>query len=143
MTVKSILDDKGYDVSAISADETLEAAAQFLAKKGIGAVIISKPEEEIAGILSERDIVRAVAKDGPSALAASVSAYMTENVKTSGASNSILEVMEQMTSGGFRHLPIVEDGHLLGIISIRDVIKHRMDEVQRESEHIKAYIAAG
>lgn len=143
MSVKSILDDKGYDVSSISADETLAEAADFLAGNRIGAVIISSPDSEIAGILSERDIVRAISQDGQAALSAPVSDYMTSDVKTCHSKNSILEVMELMTNGGFRHLPIVEESRLLGIISIRDVIKYRMDEVQRESEDIKAYIAAG
>lgn len=143
MSVRSILDDKGYDVSSISSDETLAEAADFLAGNRIGAVIVSRPDNEIAGILSERDIVRAISQDGESALSAPITDYMTSDVKTCHSQNSIMEVMEQMTNGGFRHLPIVENDRLLGIISIRDVIKYRMEEVQREAEDIKAYIAAG
>lgn len=142
MSVKSILDEKGYDVSSISANETLAEAADFLAGNRIGAVIVSRPDSEIAGILSERDIVNAISLDGKEALDSRVSKYMTADVKTCHSGNRVLEVMKIMSVGGFRHLPIVDDGRLMGIISMRDVIKYRMEEVQREAEDIKAYIAA-
>ncbi|MEW7006842.1 MULTISPECIES: CBS domain-containing protein [unclassified Lentilitoribacter] len=143
MTVKHILDDKGYDVSSISGDETIIEAADFLAGNKIGAVVVSSSEKEIAGILSERDIVRAVSQHGKEVLDRPLSTIMTKNVRTCDSGYSIMKVMELMTEGGFRHLPIVDDGKLLGIISIRDVIKYRMQEVEREAEDIKSYIAAG
>jgi CBS domain-containing protein len=140
MTVKQILDDKGYDVSTISANETIAEAADFLAGNRIGAVMVSSATKQIAGILSERDIVRAISEHGKDVIDQPISKSMTENVKTCKSSNSIQEVMELMTNGGFRHLPIVEDDELIGIISIRDVIRHRMNEVEIEAEEIKAYI---
>jgi CBS domain-containing protein len=140
MTVKQILDDKGYDVSTISANETIAEAADFLAGNRIGAVMVSSATKQIAGILSERDIVRAISEHGKDVIDQPISKFMTENVKTCKSSNSIQEVMELMTNGGFRHLPIVEDDELIGIISIRDVIRHRMNEVEIEAEEIKAYI---
>lgn len=143
MTVKHILDDKGYDVSTIAGEETILEAAHFLAGNKIGAVVISSAEKEIAGILSERDIVGAISQHGKEVVDQPLSSIMTKNVRTCDSSYSILKVMEVMTSGGFRHLPIVDDGKLLGIISIRDVIKYRMKEVEQEAEDIKSYIAAG
>lgn len=143
MTVKHILEDKGYDVSSISEDESIIEAADFLAGNKIGAVVVSSAEKEIAGILSERDIVRAISQHGKEVVDQPLSSIMTKNVRTCDSSYSILRVMELMTDGGFRHLPIVDDDKLLGIISIRDVIKHRMNEVEREAEDIKSYIAAG
>jgi CBS domain-containing protein len=140
MTVKQILDDKGYDVSTIAANETIAEAADFLAGNRIGAVMVSSATKQIAGILSERDIVRAISEHGKDVIDQPISKFMTENVKTCKSSNSIQEVMELMTNGGFRHLPIVEDDELIGIISIRDVIRHRMNEVEIEAEEIKAYI---
>lgn len=140
MTVKQILDDKGYDVSTIAASETIAEAADFLAGNRIGAVMVSSATKQIAGILSERDIVRAISEHGKDVIDQPISNFMTENVKTCKSSNTIQEVMELMTNGGFRHLPIVEDDELIGIISIRDVIRHRMNEVEIEAEEIKAYI---
>tara|TARA_R110002126_G_scaffold64660_3_gene165545 strand:+ start:1084 stop:1512 length:429 start_codon:yes stop_codon:yes gene_type:complete len=140
MTVKQILDDKGYDVSTIAASETIAEAADFLAGNRIGAVMVSSATKQIAGILSERDIVRAISEHGKDVIDQPISNFMTENVKTFKSSNTIQEVMELMTNGGFRHLPIVEDDELIGIISIRDVIRHRMNEVEIEAEEIKAYI---
>ena len=140
MTVKQILDEKGYDVSTIAASETIAEAADFLAGNRIGAVMVSSATKQIAGILSERDIVRAISEHGKDVIDQPISNFMTENVKTFKSSNTIQEVMELMTNGGFRHLPIVEDDELIGIISIRDVIRHRMNEVEIEAEEIKAYI---
>lgn len=143
MSVKQILDDKGYDVSTIFANETIAEAADFLAGNRIGAVVVSSDEKKIAGILSERDIVAALSEHGVGIVDQPISKFMTENVRTCKAESSIMEVMELMTSGGFRHLPIVDDEDLVGIISIRDVIRHRMKEVEKEADEIKAYIAAG
>lgn len=143
MTVKQILDDKGYSVSTMVSTGTVAEAIDFLAGNKFGAVVVSSEKVEIAGILSERDIVRAISEKGKDAVDLPISAIMTKKVTTCNSQNSIIQVMEIMTNGGFRHLPIVEDDKLIGIISIRDVIRYRMSEVEREAEEIKAYIAAG
>lgn len=143
MTVKQILDDKGYSVSTMVSTGTVAEAIDFLAGNKFGAVVVSSEKVEIAGILSERDIVRAISEKGKDAVDLPISAIMTKKVTTCNSQNSIIQVMEIMTNGGFRHLPIVEDEKLIGIISIRDVIRYRMSEVEREAEEIKAYIAAG
>ena len=140
MTVKSILDAKGRDVITLDPDRALSEAIRTLSERRIGAVVILRGEK-IAGILSERDIVRAVAKEGPAALDHPISSIMTANVKTCRESHTVHEVMEIMTRGRFRHLPVEERGRLVGLVSIGDVVKRRIEEVEREAEDIKAYIA--
>lgn len=141
MTVKAILDAKGHDVMTIGPDSTLADAAKLLSKHRIGALVVTKGDSRIAGILSERDIVRIVGEKGSSALAQPVSAAMTASVKICRETNTAMELMEIMTQGRFRHLPVEKDGKLDGIISIGDVVKLRIEEVLREAEDIKTYIA--
>lgn len=141
MTVKHILDQKGRDVITVSPSMGTAEAARFLADNKIGAVVVTGAGGKISGILSERDIVRAVAKNGAAALAAPISAIMTSKVTTCGESHSINQVMELMTNGRFRHLPVEEGGKLVGIISIGDVVRRRIEDVEREAAEIKAYIA--
>jgi len=140
MTVKAILDAKGRDVVTIAADRTLSEAAALLAERKIGAVVVMNGER-IGGILSERDIVRAIAQDGPTALEKPVSAAMTPKVRTCRESHTVNEVMQLMTQGRFRHLPVEKEGRLDGIVSIGDVVKRRIQEVEREAEEIRTYIA--
>ena len=141
MTVKQILDQKGRDVVTVNPSMGTEEAARFLADNKIGAVVVIGAGGKISGILSERDIVNAVASKGVDALAKPISAFMTTKVTTCGESHSINQVMELMTNGRFRHLPVEEDGALVGIISIGDVVRRRIEDVEREAEEIKAYIA--
>ena len=141
MTVKQILDQKGRNVVTVSPTMGTEEAVRFLAENKIGAVIVTGAGGKIAGILSERDIVRAVAAKGTDALAAPISAIMTSKVTTCGESHTINQVMELMTNGRFRHLPVESDGALVGVISIGDVVRRRIEDVEREAEEIKAYIA--
>ena len=141
MTVRSILDEKGHDVVTLAPAATLLEAAQLLGGKRIGAVVITAGDRRIAGILSERDIVRAVGEKGGEALALPVEQVMTAKVSTCRESHTINDVMEIMTRGRFRHLPVEKDGHLEGIISIGDVVKRRIEEVEFEAEQIKTYIA--
>ena len=143
MTVKAILDEKGRDVVTISAGETLGNAAALLARKRIGAAVVVKPDGSIEGILSERDIVRAVAERKGACLDDAVSSVMTAKVKTCTETSTINDVMEIMTAGRFRHLPVAENGKLIGIISIGDVVKKRIEDVVREADEIRNYIAAG
>ena len=141
MTVKQILDEKGRDVVTVNPSMGTEEAVRFLAENKIGAVVVTGPGGKISGILSERDIVRAVANKGADALTAPISAIMTSKVTTCGESHSINQVMELMTNGRFRHLPVESDGKLIGIISIGYVVRRRIKDVEREAEEIKAYIA--
>lgn len=141
MTVKSILEQKGHDVVTLGPDATLSEAASVLAKAKVGALVITNGDSKIIGILSERDIVRTLAKEGAAALTKPVRESMTAKVKTCTESHTINEVMEIMTSGRFRHLPVERNGLLDGIVSIGDVVKKRIESVEREAEEIRNYIA--
>ncbi|HEV2557024.1 MAG TPA: CBS domain-containing protein [Microvirga sp.] len=141
MTVKHILKTKGRDVVTIEADQTLGAAARLLSEKRIGAVVVGNTFRPVLGILSERDIVRAVAARGAAALDEPVSRSMTEKVVTCSETAAVNEVMEIMTDGKFRHLPVVDGGRLTGIISIGDVVKHRVAEIEAETAAMRDYIA--
>lgn len=143
MQVRHILRQKGREVVAISSDATISEAARLLARRRIGAVVVRARDGSIAGILSERDIVRAVADDSFAALGQSVSAHMTRTLSTCSETDSVEEIMEQMTRGRFRHVPVVDEDRLCGIISIGDVVKSRVEETVREAESLREYIAAG
>jgi len=143
MQVRHILRNKGRDVVSISADATLSEAARLLARKHIGALVVRDRDGSLAGILSERDIVRALAEASVNALAHSVSAHMTRAVETCAESDSIDDLMEVMTHRRLRHLPVLEDEALCGIVSIGDVVKSRIEETVREAETLREYIAAG
>lgn len=141
MTIRSILDSKGRDVVTMTSTESLAAAIKTLGQHRIGAVVISDGGGRIGGILSERDVVRAIANKGAAALELPISAVMTAKVQTCTESATVHGVMEQMTAGRFRHLPVEEGGVLVGLISIGDVVKRRIQEVEREAEDMKAYIS--
>lgn len=140
MTVSTILAAKGRDVTSIEPGATLKAAMALLAEKRIGAVMVLGADHRIVGILSERDIVRAIAERGPAALEEPVSRSMTRKVSTCTESETIATLMERMTEGKFRHLPVVEQGRLAGIVSIGDVVKHRLQEMERDSAAMRDYI---
>lgn len=142
MQVKHILREKGREVVTIAADATLSEAARLLARKRIGAAVVRDGDGAIAGILSERDIVRAVADASVNALAESVSSRMTRVVTTCCETDTIEELMELMTHRRFRHVPVIEDERLVGIVSIGDVVKTRIAETVREAENLREYIAA-
>ncbi|HJW39792.1 MAG TPA: CBS domain-containing protein [Rhizomicrobium sp.] len=142
MLVKNILGDKGREVVAISADATLSEAARLLARKRIGAVLVRDDNGALAGILSERDVVRAVADGSVSALARPVSAYMTRAVATCGECDTVQDIMEMMTIGRFRHVPVLDNGLVTGIISIGDVVKTRIEETVQEATTLREYITA-
>lgn len=141
MTVKAILDEKGHAVSTLGPNEILSTAISALAEQRIGALVITNGDRKIVGILSERDIVRALAKDGAAALGSPIKSVMTSKVRICTEQHTVNDVMEIMTAGRFRHLPVERDGLLNGIISIGDVVKRRIEDVEREAEEIKAYIA--
>ncbi|WP_173931543.1 CBS domain-containing protein [Chelativorans sp. Marseille-P2723] len=141
MTVKAILDAKGRDVVTIAPDATLKEAAALLASHGIGAVVVTREDGSLAGILSERDIVRAIGSEGAAALDRKVLAFMTARVQVCREEHTVIEVMEIITEGRFRHLPVEKDGKIAGIVSIGDVVKRRIQEAEREAEEIRTYIA--
>lgn len=141
MTVQAILNLKGGGVATGSATMSLGDVCSTLAEKKIGALVITDAADRVVGILSERDVVRAVATGGGEALQSPVSRYMTSSVITCSRTHTVNAVMEIMTRGRFRHLPVVEDGKLVGIVSIGDVVKHRIAEVEREADEIRNYIA--
>jgi CBS domain-containing protein len=143
MHVKHILRDKGREVVTIASDASISEAARLLARRRIGAVVVRGRDGSIAGILSERDIVRAVADDSISALGQNVSAHMTRVLHTCSETDSVEEIMEQMTRNRVRHIPVIEDDKLCGIVSIGDVVKTRIAETVREAETLREYIAAG
>lgn len=143
MTVQHILSDKGTGVVTIKPDMSLAEAAAMLSEKRIGAIVVSVDGAVVGGILSERDIIRALAKEGGSSLEARVSRYMTSDVITCGRNADMDHLMQVMTTGKFRHIPVVEDGRLVGIVSIGDVVKRRLAEIETEHLALKEYIAAG
>ena len=142
MTVATMLSEKGREVITTSAAASIAGAIDRLAKHKIGALVVVDGKDNIAGIISERDIVRAIAEQGERVLSSALSTVMTRTVVTCSESETINDVMTRMTRGRFRHLPVVEDGHLTGIISIGDVVKARIEQVEREAEDMRAYIAA-
>ena len=143
MSVAAILKEKGGSVTTAGTNDTLASVSKLLAEKKIGAVLVVGADEKIAGIVSERDIVRALAEWGSEALSSPVSKVMTTAVVTCEPEDSIISVMGQMTAGRFRHVPVVSEGKLIGIVSIGDVVKRRIAEAEREAEEMRAYITAG
>jgi len=143
MLVSHILREKGRDVLAIPSEATLFEAARVLTKNRIGALVVQDSGGTLTGIITERDIVRAVADEGAAALALTVADSMTKDVATCEENDTIAEIMETMTRCRFRHMPVVENGRVAGIISIGDVVKIRIAETMREAQALKEYIATG
>ena len=142
MTVSTILADKGREVVTIEPSASLADAARLLAEKRIGAALVLGADQRIAGILSERDIVRALAAYGAAALDASISQTMTRKVETCTIRETVTNIMERMTIGKFRHMPVVEQGRVVGVVSIGDIVKHRVQEMERESAAMRDYIVS-
>jgi len=140
MTVSIILAAKGREVASIEPGATMKSAVALLAEKRIGAVLVLGADNRIVGILSERDIVRAIAERSAAALDEPVSRSMTRKVSTCTESETIATLMERRTEGKFRHLPVVDQSRLVGIISIGDVVKHRLQEMERDSAAMRDYI---
>jgi CBS domain-containing protein len=140
MTVGIILAAKGREIVTIEPVATLAEATRLLAEKRIGAALILGADDRIVGIISERDIVRALAEGGAAALNAPVSQTMTRKVEICNESETVASIMERMTAGKFRHMPVVDQGRLVGVVSIGDVVKHRLSEMERESVAMRDYI---
>ncbi len=140
MIVKNILAGKGSDVVTINPTAEIIAAVKLIAERGIGAVVVLGADHRIVGILSERDIVQALAEHGAAVLSEPVSQMMTREVTTCSEEDTIGDLMGRMTTGRFRHLPVVRQGKLIGIVSIGDVVKARVEEIDHESKTLRDYI---
>lgn len=140
MTVATILDDKGRGVVTARPDDTLLSVCQLLSKRRIGAVVVSSDGERVDGIISERDVVAAVAEGGAGCLERPVGNYMTRRVSTCTPDDTVDTLMRVMTTGKFRHVPVMEDGRLVGIVSIGDAVKWRIAEAEAEARAMKEYI---
>jgi CBS domain-containing protein len=144
MNVAAILKSKGRSVTTAKPDTTLLEVVEKLNAKRIGAIVVVGEHGHVEGIISERDVIRAIAKGGAAALADPVSDHMTEEVVGCQETTAIDELMEKMTAGRFRHLPVMEDdGALIGIISIGDVVKNHVAEVEMEVSAMRSYLATG
>jgi CBS domain-containing protein len=141
MTVANILKVKGRAVFTTRPDHTLLDVVNLLAEKRVGAVVVSDDEMRVLGIISERDIIRSVSAGGRSVLDDPVSRHMTKNVQTVPETTPVLAVMDMMTRGGFRHVPIVQGDRCVAVISIVDIVRYRVREVELEHEALHSYIA--
>jgi CBS domain-containing protein len=139
MTVRAILDTKGHQVESVEPGAKLADAIKILSERRIGAALVLS-QGRIEGILSERDIVRVLGERGASVLEEPVSSVMTSKVVSCREKDTVSEIMETMTNGKFRHLPVVEDDRVVGLISIGDVVKWRVGEYEREQEALREYI---
>jgi CBS domain-containing protein len=139
MTVRAILDSKGHQIESVEPDAKLSAAIKVLSERKIGAVLVMS-KGRIDGILSERDIVRVLGERGAQVLDEPVSAVMTRKVVSCTQSDTVAAIMEMMTLGKFRHLPVMEEGIVVGLISIGDIVKWRVKEYEMEQEALREYI---
>jgi CBS domain-containing protein len=140
MTVKAILSTKGSNVTTTEPTASLESGIKILAERGIGALVVLGADHRVIGILSERDVVRALAERGAGALTEPLARVMTRKISTCTQSDAVNSIMEQMTADKFRHVPVVEEERLVGIVSIGDVVKHTLMGMKLESEALHDYI---
>lgn len=141
MLVQSILKSKAKaGVVTISPEAPVADAAKLLAEKGIGTVVVSSDDETALGILSERDIVRELGKSGSGCLSCQVKDYMTSKLVTCTSHSNVEEVLQQMTDGRFRHMPVIEEGKMVGLISLGDVVKAKLAEVAMEKDALEGMI---
>ncbi|MGD9614345.1 MAG: CBS domain-containing protein [Alphaproteobacteria bacterium] len=143
MNVETILRNKGDWVATIRPGATIAEAVEMLNRERIGALVVSEDGESVDGVLSERDIVIALGESGAVLLSRPVDQIMTRNVLTCDPADTVQELMAEMTSRRFRHFPVVKNGRLCGIISIGDLVKNRLDEVEFEANSLRAFIAGG
>jgi CBS domain-containing protein len=142
MTVARIIATKGREVLTAQPHRTLNEVAEILSARDIGAVVVADVQGNVLGMLSERDIVRAIGRRGSKALDDAVSMHMTTHVVTTTEDETVLATVEKMNAGRFRHIPVMKDGRLAGIISIGDVIKFRLAEMEHEHSALREYIAS-
>jgi CBS domain-containing protein len=143
LIIANILKVKGRTVATARTTDTVQEIANRLAQRKIGAIVIVGDGGAVSGIISERDLIRVIAQHGAKALEMSVAGVMTKEVVCCTEQTSVDEIMELMTRGRFRHLPVVEDGSLVGIVSIGDVVKHHIAEVELEVSAMRGYFATG
>ena len=143
MNVATILGDKGSEVISANSDTSLLDIAKTLQEHSLGCLVVSDGKDGIAGIVSERDLVRAIATSGTGILKSPVSRTMTKKVITCQKSDTIHTIMAAMTDGRFRHMPVMEDNKLIGVISIGDVVRLRIAEAELEAAAMRDYIATG
>jgi CBS domain-containing protein len=143
MNVETILRAKGSAVATIRPDETVGAAVKELVSRNIGALVVSDDGETVNGIISERDVVHGLTDHGPALLSLKVAEIMTRRVVTCDPSDSVDQLMAEMTNRRIRHFPVVQDGQLRGIVSIGDVVKNRLDEVEYEARSLRSFISGG
>jgi CBS domain-containing protein len=141
MTIAAILKHKGHAVTTIDPNATIAEATHTLAEHHIGAAVVCNEHGDLLGILSERDIVRALAHHGATVLDQHVNQLMTHQVTTAAPRTTVAEAMEMMTCGRFRHLPVMNDGKMIGLVSIGDVVKARISQQETEVDSLKAYVA--
>ena len=138
--VSSVLKHKGHGVVTVAADQTVTAIVKVLTQHRIGAVPVVNEQGQIIGIISERDIIRGMAQHADAVLTLAADRLMSRDVKTCSSEDQLDDLMEVMTRQRIRHLPVVADGALHGIVSIGDVVKQRLEEVQSEAEELRNYI---
>jgi CBS domain-containing protein len=143
MNVEAILKTKGREVVAVKPGESVAAAAETLHRRRIGAALVLDEQGAIRGVLSERDIVRGLAERGGVVLGMKVADLMTVDVLTCEPGDTVDRIMQVMTESRVRHLPVQRNGILVGVISIGDVVKHRLAEIESEAQSLREYIATG
>ncbi len=141
MKISRILNTKGRDVTTVAEDRPVLEVVADLRRRGIGAVVVVDGDGTVAGIVSERDIVNAVADYGERLKDLTVRDLMTTGIAMCSPDDDVNDVMRQMSGGRFRHVPVIENGDLAGIISMRDLVRARMDELERETEALQHYIS--
>jgi len=143
MLVSAMLHAKGGKVDTIRPDATVSDLCGALKEYRVGALVVSEDGERILGIVSERDVVRALASSGPDALTRGVSEIMTGDVLTCSREDNIGDLMRMMTENRVRHLPVAQDNKMIGLVSIGDVVKYRVDELEHETQAMQEYIKTG
>ena len=141
MTVAHILEGKTGGIVTLAPGSSVRDALRLLAERRIGTVVVSSDGTKVSGILSERDIVRELAVRGAEILDGPVDAIMTSEVQTCTGSESVRRLLERMTEGRFRHMPVVEEDHLVGIVSLGDAVKYRLEEVRDERNALRDFVA--
>lgn len=142
MLIAHVLRDKGAVVYTVRAEQTLEEAARILHEKKVGALVVIAEDGAISGVMSERDIVREIARNGGKSLNDTVATIMSRDVVTAGPTETVDEGLGRMTERRIRHLPVLDSGRLIGVVSIGDLVKHRIAAVEAEAAAMQAYIAA-
>ncbi len=143
MTIASIIQGKPHRLITAAPDEALQQAAEILTRERIGALLVLKPNGDIAGILSERDIVKAVGLKGAEVLSRPVAELMTKEVTCCSPEDTVDQAMALMTEKRFRHLPVRQGGRIVAMLSIGDVVKMKVEEAEAESQSLREYIARG